>query len=130
MMGTPVKGRPTSRRIRHQCHCWVYPFVPEMGVGLDPGGDLDLDGLGQEAPGSSAEEVGQGVARRGRRHEVGRGGRLIHGGVLLGHFGRSVVWRFTKGTPPSSSVHQRLSVIAPKARLTTRGAFQITGDVG
>jgi hypothetical protein len=37
------------------------------------------------------------------------GCRLLHGGVLLGHFGRLVVWRFTKGTPPSSTRRPQLS---------------------
>ena len=33
--------------------------------------------------------------------------------MLLGHFGRLVVLRFTKGTPPKSDRHPQLPVIAP-----------------
>ena len=40
-------------------------LVPQVGVVVDPVGDLGLDGLGQEAAGPLAEQVGQGVARRG-----------------------------------------------------------------
>ncbi len=87
-------------------------LVLEMGMGLDPQGDLGLDGLGQEPPGPVSEEVGQGVLGGGHWPGDRQGSRLFHGGVLLDHFGRLVVLRFTKGTPPKSNRHPQLSVIA------------------
>ena len=87
-------------------------LVLEVGVGVDPGGDLGLDGLGQQPPGPVPEEVGQDVLGAGRWPGDRQGSRLIHGGVLLGHFGRLVVLRFTKGTPPKSNRHPQLPVIA------------------
>src|SRR5262249_27442794 len=86
--------------------------VLEVGPLVEVGGDLGLDGLGEQGAGPPAQDVGQGVVARGRWPGDGDGCRLIHGGVLLGHFGRLVVWRFTKGTPPSSTPHPQLPVIA------------------
>ena len=63
------------------------PVVLEVGVGVDPGGDLGLDGLGQQASGPVPEEVGEHVLARGQGHDADVGGRLAHGGVLLGLVG-------------------------------------------
>jgi site-specific DNA recombinase len=87
--------------------------VPHVGMPIDPIGDLGLDGLGQELAGSAPKEFGQDVLAPGRWPGDREGCRLIHGGVLLGHFGRLVVSRFTKGTPPKSNLHPQLPVIAP-----------------
>ncbi|WZP01040.1 caspase family protein [Isosphaeraceae bacterium EP7] len=81
-------------------------------MGVDPGEDLGLDGLGQETSGAVPQEVGQDVLDAGHWPGDWEGCRLFHGGVLLGHFGRLVVLRFTKGTPPKSDRHPQLPVIA------------------
>ena len=39
--------------------------VLEVGVGVDPGGDLGLDGLGQQPSGPVPEEVGEDVLAGG-----------------------------------------------------------------
>ena len=39
--------------------------VLEVGVVVDPGGDLGLDGLGEQAPGPVPEEVGEDVLAGG-----------------------------------------------------------------
>ena len=45
---------------------WRRPgVVLEVGVVVDPGGDLGLDGLGQQAPGPVPEEVGEDVLAGG-----------------------------------------------------------------
>ena len=62
-------------------------LVPVMGVGVDPGGDLGLDGLGQEPPGPVPEDLGQHVRPLRQGHDADVDGRLVHGGVLLGLVG-------------------------------------------
>ena len=76
--------------------------VLEVGVGVDPGGDLGLDGLGQEPPGPVPEEVGEDVLAGCQGHDPDLGCRLIHGGVLLGLVGLGVLFSdcITKDTPP------------------------------
>jgi hypothetical protein len=66
------------------------PVVPEVGMVVDPGGDLGLDGLGEHAAGPVPEEVGEDVLAGSRRHDAEVGGRLAHGGVLLGLVGQMV----------------------------------------
>src|SRR6185437_8060616 len=100
--------------------------VFDMGMGVDPGGDLRLDGLGQQPPGPLPEEISQGVLGVGRWPGDRQGSRLSHGGVLLGHFGRLVVSRFTKGTPPKSNLHPQLPVIALVTYVGTRAAISRT----
>ena len=51
--------------------------VLEVGVGLDPGGDLGLDGLGQEPPGPVPKQVGQHVLTLWQGHDADVGGRLL-----------------------------------------------------
>ena len=68
----------------------VSPFVPDLGVGVDPGGDLGPDGLGQEPLGSLPEDVREDVLALGQGHDAVGGGRLGHGGVLLGLVGQLV----------------------------------------
>lgn len=91
-------------------------LVLEVSVRFDPGGDFGLVGLGEEPPGPVSQEVGQDVSATGHWPGDRQGCRLIHGGVLPDHFGRLVVLRFTKGTPPSSNRHPTLSVIAHEHR--------------
>jgi hypothetical protein len=61
-----------------------------VGVGVDVGGDLGLDGLGQHPPGPVPEQVGQDVVARRQGHDADVGGRLAHGGILLGLVGQMV----------------------------------------
>ncbi|MEJ7636609.1 MAG: hypothetical protein WKF75_01130 [Singulisphaera sp.] len=63
------------------------PVVLEVGVIVDPGGDLGLDGLGQEASSPVPQEVGQDILGGGQGHDTDLGCRLTHGGVLLGLVG-------------------------------------------
>ena len=99
----------------------------DMGMVVDPGGDLGLDGLGQEPPGPVPEEIGRGVLGAGRWPGDRQGGRLLHGGVLLDHFGRMVVLRFAKGTPPKSNRHPQLPVIARARGRANWGCFAGSG---
>ena len=69
---------------------WRPPVVLEVGVGVDPGGDLGLDGLGEHPPGPVPEEVGEDILAGGQGHDADLGGRLTHGGVLLGLVGPMV----------------------------------------
>jgi hypothetical protein len=62
-------------------------LVLEVGMGVDPGGDLGLDGLGQEATCPVPQDVGQHVLARRQWHDADVGCRLAHGGVLLGLVG-------------------------------------------
>jgi site-specific DNA recombinase len=64
--------------------------VLEVGMGVDPGGDLGLDGLGQEPSGPVPQQVRQHVLARREGHDADVDGRLGHGGVLLGLVGHSV----------------------------------------
>jgi hypothetical protein len=80
-------------------------LVFEVSIVVDPSGDLGLDGLGQEPPDTVAEEGGQDVTGAGRWLDDWHGSRRIHDSVLLGHFGRLVVLRFTNGMPPKSNRH-------------------------
>jgi hypothetical protein len=64
--------------------------VLEVGVVVDPGGDLGLDGLGQEASSPVPEEVGEHVLAGDQGHDANLGSRLTHGGVLLGLVGHMV----------------------------------------
>lgn len=54
--------------------------VLEVGVA---GGDLGLDGLGQQASSPAPEEVGEHVLAGGQGHDADLGGRRTRGGVLL-----------------------------------------------
>jgi hypothetical protein len=56
-------------------------------VGVDPGRDLGLDGVGQEATCPVLQDVGQHILARRLWHDADIGGRLAHGGVLLGLVG-------------------------------------------
>ena len=70
---------------------WRRPgVVLEVGVGVDPGGDLGLDGLGEHPPGPVPEDLGEDVLALGQGHDADVGGRLAHGGVLLGLVGHLV----------------------------------------
>jgi hypothetical protein len=64
--------------------------VLEMGMVVDPGGDLGLDGLGQQTSGSVPQEVGEPILAGGQGHDSDLGRRLTHGGVLLGLVGHMV----------------------------------------
>ena len=66
------------------------PVIHEVGMVIDPGGDLGLDGLGEHPPGPVPEEVGEDVLAVGQRHDADLGCRLTHGGVLLGLVGLMV----------------------------------------
>ena len=70
---------------------WLAPgLVLEVGVVVDPGGDLGLDGLGEHPPGPVPEDLGEDVLAGGQGHDADVGGRLVHGGVLLGLVGHMV----------------------------------------
>jgi hypothetical protein len=64
--------------------------ILEVGVTGDPGGDLGLNGLGEQPVGAVAKDLGENVLAGGQRHDVEVGGRLVHGGVLLGLVGQMV----------------------------------------
>ena len=64
--------------------------ILEVGVGLDPGGGFGLDGLGQQPAGAVPEDLGEDVLAGGQGHDADVGGRLVHGGVLLGLVGQMV----------------------------------------
>ena len=64
--------------------------VLEVGMVVDPGGDLGLDGLGQEASSPVPKEVGKHVLAGDHGHDADLGCRLTHGGVLLGLVGLMV----------------------------------------
>jgi hypothetical protein len=64
--------------------------ILEVGVGVDPGGDLGLDGPGEHPAGPVAEDLGEDVLAGGQGHDADVGGRLVHGGVLLGLVGHMV----------------------------------------
>ena len=71
-------------------HLLAPGLVLEVGVVVDPGGDLGLDGLGEHPAGPVPEELGEDVLAGGQGHDADVGGRLIHGGVLLGLVGHMV----------------------------------------
>jgi hypothetical protein len=64
--------------------------VFEVGVRLDPGGGLGLDGLGEHPPRPIPEDLGEDVLAGGQPHDVFPGGRLVHSGVLPGRVGQLV----------------------------------------
>ena len=70
------------------------------------------NGLGEKPAGRVAEELGQDVSGIARWPADRQRSGLFHGGVLLGDFGRLVVLRSTKGTPPKSNRRPQLPVIA------------------
>ena len=57
-------------------HLAAPGVVLEVGVVVDPGGDLGLDGLGEHAPGPVPEELGEDVLAGGQGHDADVGGRL------------------------------------------------------
>jgi hypothetical protein len=65
-------------------------IIHEVVVGGDVGGDLGLDGLGEHPPGPVPEDLGEDVLALGQGDDADLGGRLIHGGVLLGLVGQMV----------------------------------------
>ena len=65
-------------------------LVLEVGVDVDPGGDLGLDGPGEHPPGPLPEDLGEDVPAGGQGHDADVDGRLVHGGVLLGLVGHMV----------------------------------------
>ena len=71
-------------------HLLAPGLVLEVGVVVDPGGDLGLDGLGEHPPGPVPEDLGEDVLAGGQGHDADVGGRLVHGGVLLGLVGHMV----------------------------------------
>ena len=98
--------------------------VLEVGVVVDPGGDLGLDGLGEHLTGPVPEELGEDVLAARQWHDADLGGRLAHGGVLLGLVGQFGVGQTSPRIPAAffiSSIHdfrQYLRFYAPpdKAR--------------
>jgi site-specific DNA recombinase len=78
------------RQVAVADHLAAPVVVLEVGVGVDPGGDLGRDGLGEHPPGPVPEDLGQHVLARREGHDAEVGGRLGHGGVLLGLVGRLV----------------------------------------
>jgi hypothetical protein len=71
-------------------HLAASGLIPEVGAGVDPGGDLGLDGLGEHASRPVAEDLGKDILALGQGHDPDVGGRLLHGGVLLGLVGQRV----------------------------------------
>ena len=65
-------------------------LVLEVGVAVDPGGDLGLEVLGEQPAGAVPQELGEDILASGLRHGEDVGGRLVHGGVLLGLVGQLV----------------------------------------
>ena len=65
-------------------------IILEVGVVVDPGGDLGLDGLGQKPASPIPQEVGEHVLAGYQGHDADLGCRLTHGGVLLGLVGHMV----------------------------------------
>ena len=61
--------------------------VGEVGEVVDPAGDLGLDGLGRQAACPAPQQAGQQVPLGGQGHDADAGGRLAHGGGLLGLVG-------------------------------------------
>jgi hypothetical protein len=49
-----------------------------------------LDDLGEQPAGAVPEDLGEDVLAGGQRHDADVGGRLVHGGALLGLVGKSV----------------------------------------
>ncbi len=56
--------------------------MAEVGVVAEPGGDLGLDGLGQEPPGPVPQQLGQDVLALGRGQDADIGGGLP---VIVGY---------------------------------------------
>ncbi len=106
-------------------------LVLEVGMIVDPGGDLGLDGPGEHLAGSAPEDLGQDVLALGQWHDADLGGRLTHGGVLLDHFGRLVVCDSPRVRRPFHFLHPRLSTIPRLAwvRLVKR-ALRGAGSLG
>jgi hypothetical protein len=63
-------------------------FIDEVGMLIDPGGDLRLNRLREERASALAEDLGDGID--GGWPALGLGGRLVHGGGLLGLVGHVV----------------------------------------
>ena len=71
-------------------HLLVPGVILEVGVIVEPGGDLGLDGLGEHPAGAIPEDLGEDVLAGRQGHDADVGGRLVHGGVLLGLVGQMV----------------------------------------
>jgi hypothetical protein len=105
---------PGQRRLPAAEHALAEVEVAgDLGQALAPLGD-ELDGLGlelgRERPSCLRHRWTPGfelTLLTRRPPSVGKSScRLIHGGVLLGHFGRLVVWRFTRvRRPPHLLIH-------------------------
>jgi hypothetical protein len=81
----------------------VVDDLASPGRALEVGVDLGLDELGQEPPGRVPEVVVWVVQDAEGWAGDRQGSRPSHGGVFFGQFGRSVILRFTRDTPPSST---------------------------
>src|SRR5262249_57281757 len=64
--------------------------VPQVRAAVQVGGDLGLDGLGEQPRRSPAEDVGQHVPFGDQWQGVGIRGSVVHGGVLRCLVGRWV----------------------------------------
>jgi hypothetical protein len=86
--------------------------VGDVRVGLDPVGDLGLDGRGEHLSGSSTKDLAENVTALSQWHDADVGGRLAHGGVLLCLVGTSGVGETSpRVRRPSFQLHPRNSTI-------------------
>jgi len=90
-------------------------LVLEMGVVIDPCGDLGLDGFGEHLSCPVSEDFGQDVMALGQWHDADFRGRLTHGGVLLCLVGKFGVQQTSpRVRRPFHFLHPRLLTIPPR----------------
>ena len=84
-------------------------LVLEVGVFIDPGGDLGLNGLGEHLACPVSEDFSQDVMALGQWHDSDFRSRLAHGGVLLCLVGKFGVTQTSPRVrrPFISSIHDR-----------------------